>query len=80
MWAIELYLMAFRPRLRPFFTPNELEQIADLMLERGVRVRCSTDDYWSPTGPEDEAVLPVDEEVGDDELRFLTDAQQSRPY
>lgn len=50
------------------------------MLERGLRVRCPTDDYWSPTGTEEEAGSPIDEEVADDELRFLTQAHQARPY
>lgn len=72
--------MAFRPKLRPSFSQNELEQIVNHMLERGLRVRCPTDDYWSPAGPDNEAELPVDEEVADDELRFLTEAHESRPY
>lgn len=80
MRIIELYLMAFRPNLRPSFTSNELEQIADLMLERGLRVRCPTDEYWSRTAPEDGPDLPVDEDVADDELRFLTEAHEARPY
>jgi NH3-dependent NAD+ synthetase len=72
--------MPFRRKLRPHFTPIELEQIADLMLERGFRVRCPTADYWSATDPNDEADLPVDEELADDELYFLTEAHESRPY
>lgn len=72
--------MAFRPKLRDSFSAHELEQIASLMLERGLRIRSSTDDFWSQAGTDDEAELPVDEEVADDELRFLTQAHESRPY
>ena len=54
--------------------------MADLMMERGLRIRCPIDEYWSPADVEDEVDLPVDEEVADDELLFLTQAHDSRPY
>lgn len=75
---IELYLIPFEGRLRPYFTETELGQIVETMMDRGIRLRCDPGDFW--TLQDGEVDLPSDEEPHDDELRFLTERQAMRPY
>lgn len=75
---VDLYLLAFQDPLRRYFTDVELGQIVEHMVERGLRLRCDPGDYWQPQDTERD--LPSDEELEDDELRFLTERQAMRPY
>ncbi|WVR06081.1 hypothetical protein IAU60_003109 [Kwoniella sp. DSM 27419] len=76
-----LYLIPFSPILRPYFTPRELKDWGELMIERGLRLRVPFDGYWT-NDDEDEGVmaLPEDEEMGEDELGFLREREVLKPY
>lgn len=50
------------------------------MTERGIRIRCSTEQYWSAVEDEVTMALPEDEEPMEDELQFLRDRQEMKPY
>ncbi|EIW72388.1 hypothetical protein TREMEDRAFT_26535 [Tremella mesenterica DSM 1558] len=75
----ELYLLPFSPLLRPLFTTRELKQWAELMVERGIRVRIPPEEYWEQDESEMD-MLPEDEELQDDELGFLRERQELKPY
>ncbi|KAF9229150.1 hypothetical protein BS17DRAFT_771093 [Gyrodon lividus] len=47
--AKELYMLAFGP-LRQAFKPNELNHFVDIMVERGLRMRKSLEEYGRVTG------------------------------
>ncbi|KAL7422893.1 hypothetical protein Q5752_002190 [Cryptotrichosporon argae] len=85
----DFYLLPFGP-LRAHYSPRELADMAEVMLEKGVRVRVPTDTFWT-----DDDVRPTDEgEGGDgdgdydgdgdggagDEYAVLRDIEVAKPY
>jgi len=67
--------------LRQHFLPRELKDWAQLMVERGIRIRIPFERYWNNEDEEDMGiVLPEDEVLEDDELAFLRDRQSMKPY
>ncbi|ORX37353.1 NRDE-2, necessary for RNA interference-domain-containing protein [Kockovaella imperatae] len=75
-----LYLLPFGSSLRPHFTPQELRDWADLMIERGLRLRVPFEEFFDVNETEAAIVLPEDEELYDDELGFLRDREELKPY
>ncbi|KAK8866141.1 hypothetical protein IAR55_001292 [Kwoniella newhampshirensis] len=77
-----LYLLPFAPSLRPHFTPRELKDWAELMIERGIRTLIPFEQFFLTDEGEVEPViaLPEDEELEDDELQFLSERQAMKPY
>ena len=75
-----IYLMPFSPALRPHFSPQELRDWSDLMTERGLRLRVPFEEYFDVNETEAAIVLPEDEELQDDELAFLRDTEEAKPY
>lgn len=74
-------MLPFTPLLRPFFTNRELREWANLMLERGIRIRVPFEEYWNEQEEDEPALrLPEDEELMDDELAFLRERQELKPY
>lgn len=77
----DLYLLPFSPMLRPHFTPKELRAWADLMLERGLRVRVPFERFFAR---EEESEAESDgeaaEEVGDDPFDKLHERVRLMPY
>jgi hypothetical protein len=59
-----LYMMPFSPLLRPHFTDKELRDWAELMTEKGLRIRKSFEEYWQP----EEEVAVVGEDDGGDPM------------
>lgn len=79
--TIELYLLPFSPALRPQFEERELRQMAELMIERGIRVRVPFEGYFDlAVGDEGVMALPEDEELREDELSFLREREVLKPY
>ena len=76
--GVELYLVPFHERMRPSFTNEELTQIIEAMVVRGIRLRC--DPVGFTTSLEAGEELPSDEELQDDELEFLRERQANKPY
>ena len=76
----ELYILPFTPLLRASFSSQELKGWADLMVERGLRVRVAFEDFWEPDEDGAGLILPDDEELEDDELAFLRERQELKPY
>jgi hypothetical protein len=70
--------MAFHKNVRTAFSNTELTQIVEAMLLRGIRVRCHPSGFEESHDFDD--ALPSDEELEDDELRFLREAQANKPY
>lgn len=78
---LELYLLPFSPNLRPHFATRELREWAQLITERGIRTRIPFEAYFDPSAEEEPALLlPEDEELEEDELRFLTERETLKPY
>nr|XP_031858056.1 uncharacterized protein CI109_006498 [Kwoniella shandongensis]KAA5525128.1 hypothetical protein CI109_006498 [Kwoniella shandongensis] len=77
-----LYLLPFHPSLRPHFAPRELKDWAELMIERGIRLRVPFEQFFSTEEEEmgPAIALPEDEELEEDELRFLSERQALKPY
>lgn len=53
------------------------------MVERGLRLRIPFELFWSTEEKEESEraiVLPEDEELTEDELRFLSERQALKPY
>ncbi|WWD09643.1 hypothetical protein V865_007771 [Kwoniella europaea PYCC6329] len=76
-----LYLLPFSPSLRPHYTPRELKDWAELMMERGIRLRIPFERYFDTQ--EDEGALlefPEDEDLQEDELGFLREREVAKPY
>jgi hypothetical protein len=78
---IDLYLLPFGP-LRESFTARELEEVADLMANRKVRIRVGMESFletWRGEGEseEDEDGRALEGEMGEDE-RLLVRAQEER--
>ncbi|KAG6336128.1 hypothetical protein ID866_2966 [Astraeus odoratus] len=59
--AKELYLLAFGP-LRPVFKPHELHGFADVMADRGIRMRRGIDEYTQSRGE----LRDLEDEGGED--------------
>lgn len=54
---------------------------ADLMIERGIRVRVPFEQFWENAGDDEAAMeLPEDEELEEDELGFLREREMIKPY
>ena len=75
-----LYMLPFQARMRPYFTVQDLREWAQLMIERGVRVRVPFEQFFDPTQQEGAIELPEDEELQEDELQFLRDREEAKPY
>ncbi|KIR97247.1 hypothetical protein L804_05429 [Cryptococcus deuterogattii 2001/935-1] len=78
-----LYLLPFSLPLRPHFSTRELKEWAELMVERGLRLRISFELFWMAEEEEGSGraiVLPEDEVLAEDELRFLSERQALKPY
>ncbi|WVQ61954.1 uncharacterized protein L199_000087 [Kwoniella botswanensis] len=76
-----LYLLPFSPSLRPHYTTRELKDWAELMMERGIRLRIPFERYFDTQ--EDEGALlefPEDEDLQEDELGFLREREVAKPY
>lgn len=74
-------MLPFTRAIRPAFTKQELKAWAELMTERGVRVRIPFDRYWSREEEVSEMEIDDgDEEPLDDELAFLRERQKLMPY
>jgi hypothetical protein len=55
--------------------------MAELMIERGIRVRVPFEGYFDLSVVEDSALaLPEDEELREDELSFLREREVLKPY
>jgi hypothetical protein len=50
------------------------------MTERGIRIRIGQDGYWEDVEEDMAEDLPEDEELEDDELAFLRERQEMKPY
>ena len=67
--------------MRPRFTDHELREWAELMSERGIRIRVPFEGFFDTALTEEPALrLPEDEELADDELKFLGDREVLKPY
>lgn len=78
-----LYLLPFSLPLRSHFSTHELKGWAELMVERGLRLRIPFELFWTTEEVEENEgaiVLPEDEELAEDELRFLGERQALKPY
>ncbi|WVF70250.1 hypothetical protein IAT40_005039 [Kwoniella sp. CBS 6097] len=76
----QLYLLPFTRSLRPHFTPRELKDWAELMIERGLRLRVPFERFWSNEEEMETIELPEDEDMGEDELGFLREREELKPY
>ena len=74
--------MPFSSPLRQAFSAREMRAWAELMLEKGIRIRIPFERYFDPHVEVEEALLqlPEDEEPEEDELQFLRDRQDLKPY
>ncbi|WRT64373.1 uncharacterized protein IL334_001305 [Kwoniella shivajii] len=76
-----LYLLPFSSTLRQHFTPRELKDWSELMIERGIRIRIPFENYFDTMGEEGALMkLPEDEDLQEDELDFLTQREVAKPY
>ena len=62
----ELYLLPFTPALRPHFKPRELRDWAELMTERGIRIRVPFEQFWDPNEEDEAFDLPENEDLEED--------------
>lgn len=77
-------MLPFTPRLREHFSKKELQDWADLMIERGLRVRVPFAKFFTPQ----DAVSDVEVDKGDDDeegpaddpLDFLQERKRLMPY
>ncbi|KAK4687670.1 nuclear exosome regulator NRDE2, partial [Tremellales sp. Uapishka_1] len=83
----DLYLLPLESNLRPHFSNKELRDWSELMLERGIRLRVPFEEFWISQEQEDEERLRLDkldeeeeEEAGGDELTFLREREERKPY
>jgi hypothetical protein len=76
--GVELYLVPFHETMRSSFTNEELTQIIEAMVVRGLRLRC--DPVGFTTSLEAAEELPSDEDLQDDELQFLSERHANKPY
>jgi hypothetical protein len=78
----DLYLLPFST-LRAQFTSRELRDIVELMLERGIRLRVDTADFWDhdhvtdDEGSDDEMIGPVPDDY---EYGMLREREVFKPY
>ncbi|KAJ9115024.1 hypothetical protein QFC22_005352 [Naganishia vaughanmartiniae] len=77
-----LYMMPFSQSLRSYFTDKELRDWADLMLEKGLRIRKSFEEYW-----QDETVQDTlgqddggDPMAADEAYSLFEDRKRLLPY
>jgi hypothetical protein len=75
---VELYLVPFNETMRPSFTDAELIHVIEAMAARGLRLRSDPVGFTASLEAAD--ILPSDEELEDDELRFLRERQANKPY
>lgn len=74
----DLYLLPFS-LLRQHFANRELRSMAELMAERGIRMRVPTEIYWEDVDTDDEE-QEEDRLEGDDEYGMLRDREELKPY
>jgi hypothetical protein len=74
--------MPFAPALRQHFNSRELRAWAELMVERGLRIRIPFEQFFSTIVEDEEGmmILPEDEDLEDDELAFLREKEELKPY
>jgi hypothetical protein len=72
----ELYLLPFTPDMRDAFTPRERRDWLLLMVERGIRIRAPFEHLLQV----DDERLQGNDELEDDELAFLREAERLKPY
>ncbi|KAF9957415.1 hypothetical protein BGZ72_001840 [Mortierella alpina] len=53
-WCKDLYMLAFEPRMRNLFTIEELDQLYQTMLEKGIRVRNDIPEHAARDSPMEE--------------------------
>jgi hypothetical protein len=76
-------MIPFSPILRPHFSRKELQAWADLMTERGIRVRVPFERYFTRQDAESDVELDdfaEDGGVEDDPLEFLQERKRLMPY
>jgi hypothetical protein len=76
-------MLPFSPALRPHFTAKELEDWAELMIEKGIRVRLPHERYWQPEEKRDylendDGGDPMKDE--DQVFDFLQERKTLMPY
>lgn len=80
--STELYMLPFSPLVRPFFTDKELQAWAEVMMEKGLRIRRPFEHYWHPMAdaPKEhvEQGDPMREE--DQVFDFLQERKRLMPY
>lgn len=79
----DLYLLPFST-LRSQFTSRELRAITELMIERGIRIRVDTQDYWDDEDTDEGEGDSDDEMIGpvpdDYEYGMLREREVLKPY
>lgn len=74
----ELYLLAFGP-LRSVFSAPELNQVADTMAERGLRLRKGLDEVLE--GLQYPIMDQVEDEIDEDEIEYnASELRRLKPY
>ena len=80
---LELYMLPFSPILRPYFSEKELQDWAEVMVEKGIRVRLPFEQYWRAVGMDDY----LDRDDGGDPMKeedrvfeFLQERKTVMPY
>jgi hypothetical protein len=79
-FRIDLYLMPYTAALRPHFSARELCDWAELITERGIRIRVPFENHFETRHDESILKLPEDEEPVEDELAFLGEIDGAKPY
>ena len=79
----ELYMLPFSPFLRQYFTAKELQDWAEIMVEKGIRIRLPFEQYWRSTSATDY----LDRDDGGDPMKeedrvfdFLQERKTLMPY
>ena len=80
---VDLYLVAFGP-LRSVFSPRELNELADTMAERGIRMRQGLDEVlmgWTDPTARRQAMGSDEDEDAEDEVEYnARELRRLRPY
>ena len=80
--TLDLYLVAFGP-LRSVFTPRELNELADTMAERGIRMRQGLDEAlvgWADPASRRQAMDSDDDDTVDEIEYNARELRRLRPY
>jgi hypothetical protein len=75
-------MLPFSPQLRPSFSDKELRDWAELMIEKGFRIRKPFDGYWQ--GEEESAPVELDDGgdpmAADEAYAAFEDRKRLLPY